>query len=668
MKNQRSIFGKALQYSFIGLVIQILLAVMLYVDVILHRYALSLIGFWTACAGLPVWLHLIITYQLFRRETHWETALREGSDDSVKQKQTRHRGRIRTVHYFYRKFLVPVMEIGIIFLLIAWLFPFARFSPVRMAPVQDILLQTMSLFTAAVIGLIVVFSYYRKLLQFKSYRLLKSGVQFLFAMIFLLSLLLVCLLLEHLNVYPVSSHVYRFFSAFNCVLAAEIAFSIITQFFRPRRTNEMVRPAFDSYLLECIIEPHNTRKTVSAMAGNLFGFDISETTLVKTAAAYVLPVISASMVLLLLMSSLVIIEPHQQAVILSFGRLQNRTLNPGIRLKRPWPVDEARIVDVHRIRRIHVGSHQPAEQGGSVYREGIPILWTNNHGINMDELLIVASPRQLLREARKGGAKIDRATSKTPSISLAGADIYVEYTINNLCDYIRSAAAPRRLIKKLAEAQASRLLYCFDIDALFCGSRREIAEQLQAHVQNACDRYRLGVRIVHTGVTAVHPPLSVAKTFEATVSAQQERETDIQQAKQRSVSTQVETAGSSGQFAAFADIINRSESGKLENTASIEQLLYQCGGHISRTLSGALAYRWSRQSDQHGKSIRFKSESALSAVAPRYYRYTRYLNILEKGLADRDKTILLGSPDKVLIRWGSSKKEPDDWPDNPDNL
>ncbi len=664
MKKQRSIFSKALLYSIIGLCIQALLAGILLAVIFIWQHRLSMIVFWTACAGLPVWMHLIVSYVLFGREAYWDMLFTNEDDNTARQTIINRRNRVRILHHFYRKYLIPFLEIGIIFLLILWSFPFAQLTIDELSPVKNRLLLLISLYAVTAVGLIIAWTYYRKLLQFKSFNMLKSGIQFLFAMALLFCMLGLGLLFDYFTITLVSQNAYWFFTVFNSVLAAEIAFSIIIQFFRPRTVNEMVRPAFDSYLLESLMEPRSTRKTFAGMVRSLFGFDVSETAFVRAAVTYSVPVIAASIILMMAMTSLVIVRPHQQAVILSFGNIRAKTLNPGIHFKLPWPVDEARIENVREIRRVHVGSHQSAKQGDDVYREGVPILWTNKHGVIMDALLIIAAPKQLIKEAHESGSKIDSVKHKTPSISLVGADIYIEYKISNLVDYIRSAANPELLLKKLAEAQASRLLYRFDIDTLFCDARLAMADLLRNQVQNECDRNKLGIEIIHAGVTAVHPPLEVAETFEATVAAQQERETKIQQARQSAVSVQVETSGSSEQFIALADLINKSESGLLKESSNIEQLLYQCGGKVSRIISGAYAYRWGREFSEHGKISRFKNEAVLYNTAPKNYRYSRYLDILGQGLADSRKMVLLGNHDEMLIRMTLPREGPKKLPDN----
>lgn len=650
MKRQFTIFGRGFRYAFIGLGLQILATAVLLAVVVTWTHRLSVPVFWTACAGLPVWMHLIVSYWLFRKETCWAARYAEETDENRRHKALRRRNRACALHHVYRTYGVPLLEIVIILLLIAWAFPFVRLAGDEIQLDRSRLLQVIALYAGMTGGLAVACMVYRNLLGFKAFHLLKSGNRFVFAMALLFFVLTGCLAFDYFQMAVVSEKAYGFFAAFNAVLAAEIAFSIITQFFRPRRTNEMVRPAFDSYLLESLMDPRSTRRTFSDMAHSLFGFDISKTAFARSAETFIIPVVAGSLTLMLAMTSLVIVKPNQQAVRTRFGTLRGHILGPGLHFKLPWPIEKARIENVRDIRRMHVGSHQPEKPGGDVYRQGVPILWTNKHGVKMDELLIVAAPRQLIREAGESGAKINSATHKTPSISLAGADVYIEYIIDDLIEYVRSAADPQLLLQKLAEAQTSRLLYRFDIDTLFCAARLEMADLLQVQIQRACDRNSLGIRIVHAGVTAVHPPLAVAKSFEATVAANQERETKIQQARQNAVSVQVETAGSSAQFRALADLINQSESGRLEGTETIEHLLYQCGGNVSCIIAEAAAYRWSRTFIEKGKTCRFRNEAALHTRAPENYRYSRYLDILAEGLADKRKMMLLGSHDQMLIR------------------
>ncbi|MBD3316702.1 MAG: hypothetical protein GF344_13015 [Chitinivibrionales bacterium] len=410
----------------------------------------------------------------------------------------------------------------------------------------------------------------------------------------------------------------------------------------------MPRSALDSYILEGLTNPRDARKTIVGMLHDVFGFDVSQTAFFRLAALLLVPFVAASIVLMAALSSIVIVEPHQQAVILRFGMLSRGTPGPGIHLKWPWPVGATRVYDIRTIRKVHVGSHQVL-QDGDVFKKGVPLLWTNTHGVSGEELLIVSAPQSLVRDAARSGGRLAPGEERAPSVSLAGADICVEYSIADLPCYVTVSAQPDSLVARLAEAEASKILYRYDIDSLFTAARLEFAALLHEKLQERIDQTRLGVRVMHVGMTAVHPPLPVATAFEETVAAQQERETKIQEAHQKSIRDQVETAGSSANFAMLTSFIDSAEAvaGSLDRRA--ERLVLDCGGEVSKLLAEAAAYRLSRICAEQGKHDRFEQLGKCRRASPPAFENDRYLSVLETVLTEAEKTVVLADKSDILI-------------------
>jgi hypothetical protein len=162
------------------------------------------------------------------------------------------------------------------------------------------------------------------------------------------------------------------------------------------------------------------------MLHDVFGFDVSRTIFFRLTALSLIPLTAASVLVMIALSSITIIKPNQRAVSLRFGVMSGEPLGPGIHIAWPWPAGERRIYDTESIRKVHVGSHQVLRDG-DVFKEGVPLLWTNAHGISGEELLIVSAPASLMDDAAKSGGQLGPGQRQAPSISLAGADICVEY-------------------------------------------------------------------------------------------------------------------------------------------------------------------------------------------------------------------------------------------------
>jgi regulator of protease activity HflC (stomatin/prohibitin superfamily) len=301
-----------------------------------------------------------------------------------------------------------------------------------------------------------------------------------------------------------------------------------------------------------------------------------------------------------------------------------------------------------------VGSHQPQTPGGTVFKEGVPLLWTTSHGLQHDELLIVSSPKELISNAIESGGKLDAVHDKTPSVSLAGADVVIEYVIRNFENYSSIYSKPEEMLNIISKSEVSRFVLSFDIDMLLSQGRAQMAQVLKDRIQKNCDNLSLGIKILNVAITAVHPPTDIADAFEENVSALQERETKIQQARQSASRAQIETAGSVESFASLSQQINNEEDSSGKNHIETEKMIWNCGGQISRILSDATGYRWSRENTECGKTEKFIEELKLYKIAKKVYFYERYLSVLEEALATKKKFLLSDSLRNTLIDVGTN--------------
>ena len=470
---------------------------------------------WPCLAGTIVWIHLLISYLLLARESRQAAPPDRQEPIDSKSSETGKR-RIRRVQRFYIRFLVPVMELGAA-LLLAQSFRSGLSGlsfATSMSAANNLLL--IAVYSITTLLLIVFSVYVTGLMAASTWHLLKAGRNITNLMVGLFIGLLAGACGDHFGFNKIANIAGWGIVAVNTLLAAEILISIGLRFFSPRKPHSLPRPAFDFYLLEGLSQPGRIGHTFASMLEGIFGFDIARTSFGKVVQSLVLPTILIALGSLWGLSSIVVVHPHEQAVVLSLGRLSPRPLQPGLHLKFPWPLAAVRRYNVGTVRSIHVGSHKPGRTGGSVYRKGVPILWTNMHGINIDELLICSSPLDRNYETMDGQPrKNDRR--KVPSVSLAAADVHIQYVIDDPIAYTLTSAAPEALLRNMAETWATRLIYRYDIDALFTEARLNLVDDIRIAVQDACNKRKLGIKIVHVGITAAHPPVEVAGDFEATV-------------------------------------------------------------------------------------------------------------------------------------------------------
>ncbi|MBD3346874.1 MAG: hypothetical protein GF401_17605 [Chitinivibrionales bacterium] len=641
--DSRHVYTKGTIYSAAGLGVQTAGALTLYLLSSFFNSILASFAFWTACAGLPVWLHLIIVCLLKSKDSP------RNSHPIAKT----HAGSMihdLKLSRFYWKYCVWLFEISVLALLVRGAVPL-------FLPLNDVVgiaaeraLPVIALEAVAGLVLIIAAVYFTQIAGEPTLKSLRAGVHYLALAAFLFVLLCLCAWLDYISFVNVSPFAVYVIASVNALFATEIIFSILIKIYRPQKAGECPRPAFYSYLGESLLSPANAVLIMKGMLHDLFGFDISKTSVFAYIRQMIIPFVGLSVPVLMLLSCVIIVEQSEQAVALTFGNVSPETLGPGIHFRYPWPVGSVRTFNVKQIRRVHAGSHRSKESGGKIYKERVPILWTNRHGLFNEELLIISAPKELYSDARKSGGRFNRTENRAPSISLIGADIVVEYVISRLHDYIAVSCAPDLMLKKYAEAEVSRMIYAYDIDDMFCEKRLALSDLLVTRMQEHCNRHKLGIDIIHTGVTAVHPPYEVAEAFEQTIAARQERETRIQQARQEAIQIQVETAGSKDNFKKLAALIDKAEEEKQQISTDGETILLNCGGDVSQLVMDAYAYRWSREYEERGKTERFKQEQALYRNASKNYRYERFLSILETGLEDRRKMMVIGDRNDMLLR------------------
>lgn len=640
-------------HSLTGLCVQVMIAGLLIWASRRPAGDAAVYGLWSVLAGIPIWLHLMVTFLIARHEAigrakgHHQTAASSPPDSESPGHRPFAAKRL------YQRVLLPSMEVTVAVFLIRSLFIVADRSASAVPPTTSPLL-LMTFYAVTTMVLIVFTVYISALMRPRSWQTLRSGRNYAVYMVVLFTGLLVGACGAHFGIDRLSAVVAWGVVAVNAVLAAEILLSMVIRFFVPRRPGVLPRPAFDLYLLEAMAQPRRIGQTFSSMLEGIFGFDITQTSFGRVARALILPSIAVAALLLAALSSVVLVKPYEQAIVLTLGRLDMQPLQPGLHFKLPWPLAVARRFNTGEIHNLHVGSHQPTTAGGTVFRKGVPILWTNMHGLDIDELLICSSPREMIE--RLPNRKPDASQSvKVPSVSLAAADVRIQFVIDDVIAYVRSSASPEAFLRNIAKAQASRLIYRYDIDALFCEARLALVEEIQRAVQTACDRRGLGVGIVHAAITAVHPPVEVAGDFEETVAALQERETRIQYARQSSIRSKVETTGTVASFDRLSALADSFDTETRNDGIRKDVLLQDCGGDVSRILAEAGAYRFSRENEEQGDIERFDEQLRAFTASPRNYRCDRYLSILEKGLAGKRKVLLLGNHHKTVLRMGMGK-------------
>jgi membrane protease subunit HflK len=175
----------------------------------------------------------------------------------------------------------------------------------------------------------------------------------------------------------------------------------------------------------------------------------------------------------LLFTSFHIIAPEQRGVVTLFGRYV-RTLEPGVGLTLPSPIERVEKLDVNNIRTVDLGSPSTED-----------LMLTGDQNI------------------------IDIAYS-------------VRWNIRDPEQYLFEIARPDETIRQVAESAMRAVVSGVTLDDAIGDRRSEIETEVAQTMQRILDSYHAGVQIQGVAIKEADPPQSVNDAFKDVSAAQQD--------------------------------------------------------------------------------------------------------------------------------------------------
>ncbi len=482
-------------------------------------------------------------------------------------------------------------------------------------------------------------------------------------------------------------------AVFLAVLGFEILALFMLNAYRPRRPDEPPRPAFDSRLLGWLASPESLGRIVSETINYQFGFEISKSWFYRLLGKALVPLCLFAIGTLFLVSSIVVVGPHEQAIVMRYGRIvpfdeENGqiAMPPGLHFKLPWPIDSAEKYAIGRVHQVSVGS-------GTAKRDyGTAILWTTEHteGGREQLLLTAPTPRNIDNVADTGG--------NAAGASLVAAEVAVQFRVDDLVKFVTNVPDPADLeraarqrdtwnarakrmseslgrpvmpgpaegekvidpcpvLTTIADRRVSEYFASHHIDDLLAAGRENAGEQLRDLIQQDANAANLGIKVVFVGVIGVHPPQEsdVAESFHEQIGALQEKEAEIENARKDANKLLAEVAGSRAKALELSQEIetlnllrqkvndlrtaNPNDQSLDEATAERDKqqqkvtvLLTAARGEAAKLILDAMAKRWQNPARERGAAAMFEAELAAYRRAKDYYTYKRYMLMLTKAL------------------------------------
>lgn len=177
------------------------------------------------------------------------------------------------------------------------------------------------------------------------------------------------------------------------------------------------------------------------------------------------------------------IAPQQRGVVAFFGRY-SQTLDPGIRLTWPSPIATVTKLDVQAIRT------EDFPEGGS----GENLMLTGDQNI------------------------IDLAYS-------------VRWDVANPQDYIYQIRNPKDTVRAVAESAMRAVVATVTLDEAIGSGRDRIGVRAQDLMQSILNEYNSGIRIQGIAIKQADPPVKVIDEFKKVSAAQQEAESNLNEAR-----------------------------------------------------------------------------------------------------------------------------------------
>jgi len=225
----------------------------------------------------------------------------------------------------------------------------------------------------------------------------------------------------------------------------------------------------------------------------------------------ILPALALALGFVVLLSTtLFVVQPHQQAAVYRFGKLDRSSIkDEGLHFKLPWPVDKAEIYDVHRAASMQIGY----ESSGSGN-----FLWGQAHD-GGEYMLLLGNGNEM-----------------------AAVNLKIMYVISDLYAYIKTCTNPELVLSAAAyNALMSRTVNT-TLDSFLNVDRNSLSESVLEELSRFCEAENLGFSVIQIIVESIHPPVDLANVYQNVVSASVDKTTAVTRAQSYAAVKVIEAA------------------------------------------------------------------------------------------------------------------------------
>lgn len=462
------------------------------------------------------------------------------------------------------------------------------------------------------------------------------------------------------------------------ILGFELAANFILDFYRPNVAGILPRPSFESRLLSLLAEPGGIAKSIADAMNYQFGFEVSTTWFYQLLQRWLFPITVFTFFVILMLSSVVIVNADEQAVIERFGRIVEKptvVLEPGLHFKWPYPIDVVRRAPSRRIRELVIG--EATENDGHDPKKAI--LWTEAHDYVPELMLLVGAPRaesatDWVRRGLPGAATATRTSESVP-VALLMVSVPIEYRVKDIRAYLYNYSDPEKIMEAVAYQFLSDYAAGVDMNTLMGPGREDLNKQLRTTLQQKLDEYNTGIEIVFAGVVGAHPPAKngVAEAFLSVINAQTKKGATINAAEGEARRILTTVAGTETRALELDEAIRARDKLQsdpkatpeertaaavlVENllSGSAEQGIPPLSGDAAALIAEAEAGASDVLSDAASKVRAFRTDLVAYNSAPQLYKQRKWMEIWE-GLESVRKYLIVGDSRNVIIEYETEAK------------
>ncbi len=243
-----------------------------------------------------------------------------------------------------------------------------------------------------------------------------------------------------------------------------------------------------------------------------------------------------------LISGFFIVAPDERAVVLRFGEAV-REEGPGPHYRFPAPIEREIKVQVTKIRKEEIGFETISAGPPARYRQ-----------VDQEALML------------------------TGDNNIVELDFIVQYRIKQTpqgtTNFLFNVADPRQAVRDAAEAAMREVIGASKIDDALTEGKERIQVDAEALLQSVLDEYQAGIDILTVKLQDVDPPDAVNDAFKDVISAEQDKERLINEARGYANDVVPKARGQAAQILAEAEAYAKAVVSNAEGAANRFVALY----------------------------------------------------------------------------------------------